>query len=268
MEPYIKKYFSQVSEEQAGKNYFRVIVLDQDEKLSFDELKEMVPLLPRGWFELSRLSKADRIEFVRDFWISKLPYHPDSTPKLMQFFAGIEDIGIVVAERHFSESFEVHMIYALSEGRGFFHGAIPITDEESLSLQKLFPDLILPQDYLAFLQIHSGFSKSTDSGIIPPCRLKECLERFSKLVTRDSPLLTTKGKAVNPHSLIPFYESFGMPFYQCFWQDWYPENEMGNVYYSGSENSISDPVDRSVAIDEMAFPTFLDWLFFYLERLI
>lgn len=268
MEPYIKKYFSQVSEEQAGKNYFKVVVLEPDEGTSWEELKKEVPLLPRGWFELSRLKREDRIEFTRDFWISKLPYHPESLEKITQFFGTIEDIGIVVAQRHFSEQFEVHMIYALKEERGFFHGAVPLTEGELIALQALFPDLILPKDYLAFLQIHNGFSKSTDSGVIASHRLECCLERFFKLAEREPLLLTTKGKAVNPHSLIPFYESFGMPFYQCFWKDWYPESEMGNVYYSGSQNSISDPVDKTLSIDEMAFPTFLDWLFFYLERLV
>jgi len=38
------------------------------------------------------------------------------------------------------------------------------------------------------------------------------------------------------------------------------------VYYSGSTNTISDPHEGSRE-DSMSYPTFLDWLFFYLERI-
>ncbi len=115
------------------------------------------------------------------------------------------------------------------------------------------------------MEIHNGFSKTTDTGIISTRMMPLVYERFLSLIDKDNPPLTTKGKSVNPRSLIPFYESFGMPFYQCFWKDWYPENEMGNVYYSGSAHTISDPENGDLSGDSMAFPTFLDWLFFYLE---
>lgn len=268
MEPYIKKYFSEVSEAQSAKNYFKVTVLQGEESSSFEEIQALAPTLPRGWYELARLKKEDRVEFTRDFWISKLPYHPETQAKLVQFFKGVEDIGIVIAERHFDDPFEAHMIYSLTEGRGFFHGAVPLSEANALELKTLVSDVLLPKDYIAFLEIHDGFSKSTDTGVIASARMKESLGRFIKLATREPLLLTTKGKAVNPLSLIPFYESFGMPFYQCFWKDWYPEHEMGNVYYSGVQNSLSDPEDQLFSGDAMAFPTFLEWLFFYLERLV
>jgi hypothetical protein len=77
---------------------------------------------------------------------------------------------------------------------------------------------------------------------------------------------TSDGIEVDPKTLIPFYESFGMPFFQCFWTEWYPEEEMGNVYYSGVSKKILVAEDERPSEENMAFPTFLDWLMFYLER--
>lgn len=81
------------------------------------------------------------------------------------------------------------------------------------------------------------------------------------------PLLTAEGSEVNPKHLIPFYESFGFPCYQCFWADWYPDQEMGNIYYSGLTHTISANRDETVGTENMSFPTFLDWLMFYLETI-
>ena len=58
-----------------------------------------------------------------------------------------------------------------------------------------------------------------------------------------------------------------MPFFQCFWLEWYPEDEMGNVYYSGVANTISDLAAKATSAENMAFPTFTDWLMFYLETI-
>jgi hypothetical protein len=58
-----------------------------------------------------------------------------------------------------------------------------------------------------------------------------------------------------------------MPFFQCFWGEWYPEREMGNVYYSGFTRSISDYTQFGVGVETMAFETFTDWLMFYLETI-
>lgn len=265
MEQHIKKYFSQVSDAQEGGNNFKVVVLHDTPDVSWEDIKETVPTLPRGWYELSRLKQEDRIEFTRDYWIAKLPYHPESTCCITKFFDRVEDIGVVIAEKHLGEPHVPHMIYSLKE-QGFYHGRAPMGEEDLKVLHTLFPDVLFPQDYLSFMEIHNGFSKTTDTGIVSTKIFPEVVKRFFTLVKEDHPPLTTKGKPVNPHSLIPFYESFGMPYYQCFWKDWYPESEMGNVYYSGSAHTISDLVDESLCVEQMAFPTFLGWLFFYLEN--
>ena len=124
---------------------------------------------------------------------------------------------------------------------------------------------MLPLDYLAFLQIHNGFSKVTDSGITPSNLMKKKYNDFQNTLSLAEPVTTVKGDPVDALKLIPFYESFGMPFYQCFWGEWYPEEEMGNVYFSGQTNKISDTTGLDPSVDTMAFPTFADWLMFYLE---
>jgi hypothetical protein len=265
LDRHIKKYFSQVSDKQEGGSFYQVLVLHDSPDISWEDISRSVPALPKGWYELAKLTQSDRVEFVRDYWISKLPYHPKSLDIITSFFDGIEDIGIVVAQKNFNDRHVAHMIYALKNESGFFHGGAPMNEEESVALQEMFNDVILPEDYISFMEIHNGFSKTTDTGIISSKMMPQVYRRFMTLIDKADPPLTTKGATVNPHSLIPFYESFGMPFYQCFWKDWYPENEMGNVYYSGSSHTVSDPGNGDRSGDTMSFPTFLDWLFFYLE---
>lgn len=100
------------------------------------------------------------------------------------------------------------------------------------------------------------------------------LENYTQFQTMleslESRVTTERGLTVNPKSLIPFYESFGMPFFQCFWGDWYPQNVMGmgNVYFSMTSKTISDPLNYEDSSSlNMAFTTFIDWLMFYLERI-
>lgn len=78
-------------------------------------------------------------------------------------------------------------------------------------------------------------------------------------------VMLKNGEQLNPRNLIPFYVSFGQHCYQCFWKEWFEESEIGNVYYSGIEHSLSEPQQGQDADINMAFPTFLGWLMFYLE---
>lgn len=98
--------------------------------------------------------------------------------------------------------------------------------------------------------------------------MREVYERFQQMLKKLDVLKTTDEIEVNPKTLIPFYESFGMPFYQCFWSEWYPEEEMGNVYFSDLTKTISSTHLRESSPENMAFPTFIDWLKFYLERIV
>jgi hypothetical protein len=115
--------------------------------------------------------------------------------------------------------------------------------------------------------MHDGFCKTTDcTGVIASECVSKEYEKLQDFLQKQNPMITDKGTEVNPKTLIPFYKSFGMPFYQCFWSEWYPEQEMGNVYYSGVDKTISD-ISSQIGSESMAFATFIDWLIFYLERI-
>ncbi len=267
MNEHVSEYFSQYSQGSNKGNFHNVIALQDSPDISWETINKITPNVPKGWFELSQLPVRDRIEFTLEFWLSKFPYHPHIN-SLTSFFAALDDIGIFIFQKKFDDSFETQMVYSLSNNRGFYRGFINATDENILDLQKLFPGIILPEDYLSFLQIHNGFCKATDcSGVISTLQMNKQYKEFQAILEKQGQVTTKSGKVVNPKTLIPFYESFGMPFYQCFWAEWHPE-EIGNVYYSGSDNTISNPLTKNTgSLEQMAFPTFTDWLLFYLEQI-
>lgn len=268
MDRHIKEFYHQSSEDAPQGNFHQVISLNESPQISWHDISAKVPHLNRGWYELAHLQTKDRIEFTRDFWLSKLPYRAGLDEFLNRFFLSLDEIKILITQKKFDDPYEAQLIYSLKGDGGFFHGAIPILEQNIRLLQSQFPDCNLPKDYLAFLQIHDGFGKATDStGVISSKGMSESYNSLQKLIQQFDPLLNSQGITIDPSKLIPFYESFGMPFYQCFCAEWYPEGEMGNVYYSGETNTISDVFEIGPGPESMAFPTFIDWLTFYLERI-
>jgi len=267
MSDHIKKFYSESLGDFPNSHYHLVIALNEAPDIEWPLIHAKVPLLPRGWFELARLTVKDRVEFTRDFWIKKLPYHPYLHEFIVEFFSFIEDIQIFLVQQKFDDPFEAHLVYCLKKDNGFFKGYPPALESDLLQLQADFPDVIFPKDYLAFLEVHNGLCKTTDcTGIFRSHLMKDYYDKFQKDL-EDKEISSEEGTMVNPKSLIPFYESFGMPFYQCFFKEWYPEDEMGNVYYSGNTNTISDVKNKDPSREAMAFPTFSDWLTFYLEAI-
>lgn len=254
--------------DEQGKHFHEIIALHTDKNLSWDTLIEKIPMLPRGWFELSRLQNEDRIEFTRDFWLSKLPLVSEDDARLQKrledFFSTLEEIGIVATQCKEGQPFEVHMIYHVKDDVGFFQGGPPASEEGVANLIKQFGQVILPVDYLAFLRIHDGFSKYTDTGLIKSREMARTYQRFQQMLA-DEMLVHSDGEVINCTNLIPFYESFGLHCYQCFYADWYPEEEMGNVYFSDYDRTISLSLDANHPEENLSFPTFLSWLVFYLE---
>lgn len=272
MDFHIKEFYRQSSEDFPSGNFHKIIALNEAPDISWEALKEKVPKMNKGWFELAHLSTQDRIDFTRDFWIATLPYHPKLQEFVERFFSSLDDIAIFITQKQFDDEFEAQMVYSIANNGGFFRGYSPATDDEIADFQKQFPDFIFPQDYLAFLRIHSGFCKATDStGILKVNHLLENYENFQAMIENTNARVTTeRGILVNPKMLIPFYESFGMPFFQCFWGDWYPQNVtgMGNVYFSDTSKTISDPLNYEDSSSlNLAFTTFSNWLMFYLERI-
>lgn len=245
MDENAKDYFCQFSGNIGRGNFYKVIPLHDTADVNWETVSQVAPSLPKGWYELCQLPVKTRIQFSLDFWLSKIPYHSAADQALSTFFGNLDDIGVFLTQKGIDEPYQTQMVYSLSNNRGFYRGEVRASDEDIIRLQKLFPEYILPEDYLAFLQIHNGFCKTTDcTGITSTYDMMERLSSFQVLLESLDVVTTLSGRAVNPNALIPFYESFGMPFYQCFWGEWHPEQEMGNVYYSATDNTISDPLEN------------------------
>lgn len=269
MTHHFEEYFHQFSEETPAGNFHSVIALHNSPDISWKTVASTMQDVPKAWFELAQLPNSDRIEFIRIFWESKLPYCPHFSEFLDNFFAGLEEIGVYVTQKKYDDSFEAQLVYRFKGDTSFYRGRPPATSDDILRLKSDFPGIIFPQDYLSFLQIHNGFYKTTDTtGISRAQHMLESFEEFQSLFAPDEVLYTKNNLPVNPKKLIPFYKSFGMPYYQCFWAEWYPEQEMGNVYFPGTTKTVSDVSDEGPSIETLAFKTFNHWLMFYLEKCV
>lgn len=267
MDHHIKDFYQAAFEGTPRGNFHRVIALHENEEYKWDAVKKMAPDLPKGWFELARLPVEDRIVFTREYWLSKLTAYPKLNAFLLNFFTHLDDIGIFLIQRKFDDPFECHLIYSLRNDGGFFKGLPPAREQDILKLKQDFSAYNLPEDFFSFLMIHDGFSKTTDTGIIRSSNMLSSYEDFQKMLMAQDTITTNSGEPVNPKSLVPFYQSFGMPFFQCFWGEWYPENEMGNVYFSDTTKTISNVKCKDLCSENLAFPTFAEWLIFYLETI-
>jgi hypothetical protein len=271
MDQHITEYYK----ESEGNNltpgtFSRVIQLNKHPDMSWKDVQRIVPKISRGWFELSHLTVSDRIEFSRDYWISKLPYHECLPALFEKFFGSLDDIGVFLTQKHFDDKFECRLVYSMSNNGGFYHGNLPMGDKDKINLYNKFQSLgiIFPQDYIAFMEIHNGFAKINDVGILEAKDVYPTYEELKERLLRRDPIVNEDGVAFDPSKLIPFYHSFGTQCFQCFFDEWHPENEIGNVYYSEMSKTISDVTGIKSSIDQMAFATFSEWLAFYLERVV
>jgi hypothetical protein len=256
------------SEEEPAKHFYQVLALHEEQGMEWETISEKIPLLPKGWFELARLPVEDRIEFTQHYWLSKLPFIAGENvyleQRLSDFFENLEEIGIYATQDKQGSSFDVHMVYTLQNEAGFFQGFPPATEESIEMLRKQFGHINFPPDYLAFLTIHDGFSKYTDTGMIKSKDMARVYQRLRHLLSKEV-LVRPDGEVIDPEHLIPFYESFGLHSYQCFYADWYPKTEMGNVFFSEHDRSISNFLESQDLSDNLAFLSFFGWLVFYLE---
>ena len=268
MDHHFKEYFHEFSEDAPMGSFHRVVFLHEAPDMSWEIIRKQVPSLPRAWFELAQLSTEIRIDFVRQYWGSKLNYHPEFDRFLDSFFTSLDEIGVVVTQKKFDDPYEPMLVYSLSGNRGYYRGRLPATDDDIVALQSYFSMMILPIDYIAFRQIHDGFHKTTDcTGVTRSIDLPAHYQAFQKNLEGTEVVYTKNDIPANPKMLVPFYESFGMPFYQCFWAEWYPEQEMGNVYFDSTTKTLPDISEGGKRGENLAFPTFSDWLMFYLEQI-
>lgn len=231
-----------------------IVVLHRQKVLEWETAKEVAPSLPKGWWELSQLDSSVKLEFIRDFWFNALPYLPHIYQFLDTFFSRVDDISVCLVQRRKNLSFEVFLFYKLKDC--VFLGRPPLLEKE-IECLKYSIDFPLPEDFLNFLRIHNGFFKGKDTGIFPSYALVEEKKKFQ--LKQEG--LTLGKNTVDPELLFPFYQSFGSDIYQCFYKDWYPDGDVGNVFCSLLDKTISSWKEE----ETLSFSTFLDWLVFYLE---
>ncbi len=270
MDYHVREFFSQYSEEFPEGRFYRSIALHEAPDLNWERMQEKLPNTCKGWFELAQLAPADRIEFVRDFWLMNMQANPEFGAFVVRFFQQIHQIGLYLTQRTEADPWEFNLVYCLKDDGGFFRGSPGATEDQILELKKAFPEFILPSGYLDFLKIHNGFSKTTDTtGLIPTYRMRGNYQEFLRMIEeRDFIIRDSHDQAVDPKGLIPFYESFGMPYFQCFWNDWHPNQEIGSVYFSFLSERLPDVNTHVSQPESQIFVSFCDWLAFYLEKVV
>lgn len=236
--------------------------LNEEKELSWEEIEPVG--LARAWYELSRISPEDRIEFSRLLWLKGLSYQPAATNVIEGFFDQLDDIAIVLSRQSDEEPWTIQLVYSMADNSSFFRG-LPPAEEEDIEWIKERLSVELPRDYWAFLRIHNGFGRLTELGFLPMQELEDAKERLVNAVLRSEKPLRWEQKWIDPKSLYPFFEEYGVGSFQCFNSEWYPGNEMGNVYFSGIDYTLSDISDRKSWAEQLAYPTFLQWMAAFLE---
>jgi len=223
-----------------------VIPYHEKPELKWEEAKEGCPQLSKGWFELSKLDSSIRLEFIRDYWINSLPYFPHLYAFLDRFFSQVEEVGIIGIKGN------VYMTYVLKSA--FFIGGLPLVDQEIEAVEGKF-DFHLPPDYLQFFRVHNGFAKGGDTGLFP---LDVLIDEAEKV---QSSSIKCGTQQIDPRELFPFYYSLSLDTYQCFYEGFVVDGEMGNVLCSLAKGTISDFQTPNKG---ETFSNFLDWLISYM----
>lgn len=245
-------------------SFKEVIFLSEESQAKWDDVSKKAPDLPRGWFELSRISARDRVDFTRDYWLDRMPYHPSAHPAFFEFFEQLDDVAVVLARKKEEEALAAELVYSLADDSTFFRGKSPCTERELAELKNEI-DVSLPFDYLSFARIHNGFGKLSEMGVLEIGEIAYARRRVMDLLIQTDKRVKSGGADVDPGALIPFYESLGLVSFQCFYTDWYPGSEMGNVYLSGIDYTLSDVSDKKAWVENLAFAAFSEWLAYYLQ---
>lgn len=245
-------------------SFEEVRFLCEEKEFSWEEAKRMQTDLPRGWFELSRLELEDRIEFTKEFWLGALSFEPKAHAFLVDFFTQLSGLDLVLVREKGGDVFEAVMVYSVGDNSTFFRGKAPATERDVEELEMEI-GVVLPRDYKVFMQMHNGFGKLSDLGILPLDEVPSARRKVMDLLLKGTNLIKSGEKRVDVGSLIPFFEIDGLSSFQCFYHDWYPGSEVGNVFFSGIDETVSDLSDSHSWTENLAFPTFLKWLAYYVQ---
>ena len=181
---------------------------------------------------------------------------------MSEFCSRLDDTAPVISRK--DDELQPEMVYSLADNSTFFRGLPPASEEDLREFRNEI-GLTFPRDYLSFLRLHNGFGKLSELGLLRIEDVGIARQRVKGLLLHAEKSVKSEGRAVDPGSFIPFYEAYGLSSFQCFYADWYPGSEMGNVYLSGIDYTISRISDRKSWAENLAFPTFLEWLTYYLE---
>lgn len=263
MDRHLLDYYTARSPQYPAGYFHAVIDLETHLKMGWEKLVQICPSLPHGWFELVHLADVDRIELMQEHWLLKISPHPKIKEAIAQFFLSLDHIGVFLSQRNYDDPFEPELIYRLSGSGEFFRGRPGATAEEIGALQKEFVEYILPLDYTSFLRIHDGFSKWRDKGLLGSQDLALACIDLQELLERTS--VSISHLSVPSRSLIPFYQSLQGADFQCFWNDGTSLQRLGEGIEPPPTLGVVSIMDPKKEI--RSFPTFLDWLIFYLEKI-
>ncbi len=151
MNSHVHRFYRKFANEQAPIClYHEVISLHEAPRFSWEDLSKKAPSLPKGWYELARLNTADRIEFIRDYWLSTLPYLPHAHAFFEKFFNKLDDVGFFLTQLRFDSPFESEIVYSLEDGSCFYHSSPPCSEEKIMKLKFEFEE-VFPEDFLDWL---------------------------------------------------------------------------------------------------------------------
>ncbi len=256
MNTLVRKFFC-----EAG-DFEEVRILTETPAKNFDELISLAPKFPRGWFELSLVPPRDRVEFALTFWLGRLPFQPKAHALIVSFFESLDDVCVVLSKQ--KGTWTPQLVYSLRDNSSFFRGFLP-AEEESLLDLKIEMDFSFPSDWIAFAQIHNGFGKLSEMGVLRFEEIPFARRKVMDMILTASRPVRSGHLVVDAAALIPFFELPGLNSFQCFYADWYPGFEMGNVYFSGIDYTVSETNQTDATEENGAFSTFLEWLALYLE---
>ena len=77
MDTHAVEYYTPYSNTHPQGHFHSVVALHDAPDVDWKVISKQVPRLSRGWFELSHFPSKDRIEFTRDYWLGKSPFHPE-----------------------------------------------------------------------------------------------------------------------------------------------------------------------------------------------
>lgn len=253
MKSFVSEYFKNSAQiEGIVDPFFEFVVLEKN-SFSFSDLKQKVLNFPKGWFDLLQFSSEEKIEFVLNTWIDALPFAPEYHDAIIRFFDSLEDIGIVLIKEFQKSPYSVEMIYSLKNRDLFFRGQPPC-DEETIDEEF---DYELPQDYLDFFKIHSGFRKFDDIGFLPGNNLKIYTSMFQQRYLSKIDLIPITEKVCNPNSLVPFYEDKNGGA-MCLNFSPFSDDSLGALCYVSKDFKVSRTFQNHTSA------SFLDFLCYYI----